>query len=470
MAFQHITEKDMQILEGMVDPKRISSGESNLHLHSMDQTHHRGYLPDAIIWPTSTEEVSAVLRFANGRNIAVTPWGAGTSLEGNCCPVAGGIVLDFQEMARILTLRAEDFQVDVEAGLTYKDMNRTLARSGLFFPPDPGANATIGGMIANNASGIRTIKYGATRDNVLRLVAVLADGRVIHAGSRSAKTSSGYDLVRLIVGSEGTLAVVTEATLRLHGIPEGYSAAVATFGSVRKAADAVYGIMAYGLTPSALEILDVRSIRYINQEAEKHLPERDTLLMEFTGNNHAGLEQDVARAREICEENGCEDFRQGVGRDERNQLWEMRHQFGECFIRSHPDLDVVVMDAAVPLSRFPDLVETAVAIADRRGLVNCVSAHAGDGNLHLNVAGDMQDPVFFENLTRAYDEIVSFAIAAGGTATGEHGIGIGKRKFMKQEHGESVEVMRGIKKHLDPNGILNPGKVLPDEEKGAAES
>lgn len=469
MTFQRITEKDIRALEDIVGPERISAGESNLNLHSMDQTHHRGYLPEAVIWPGSTEEVSAILRFANERRIPVTPWGAGTSLEGNCCPAAGGIVLDFQEMSRILALRAEDFQVDVEAGATYKDMNRTLARSGLFFPPDPGANATIGGMIANNASGIRTIKYGATRDNVLRLTAVLADGRIIRAGSRSLKTSSGYDLVRLITGSEGTLAVVTEATLRLRGIPEGFSAAVTGFDSVRRAAEAVYGIMAYGLTPSALEILDERSIRYINTDREDPLPEETILLIEFTGNNEAGLAEDIDRAREICEENGCRRFRRGVGRDERNRLWEMRHEFGECFIRTHPGLDVVIMDAAVPLSRFPDLVERAVKIADGHGLESCISAHAGDGNLHLNVAGDMGDPAFLDRLTRAYDEVVAFAVSVGGTATGEHGIGIGKRKFMRFEHGEGVEVMRGIKHHLDPNGILNPGKVLPEEE-GRAET
>jgi D-lactate dehydrogenase (cytochrome) len=458
-----MTKEDIAALEAIVGADRVSTGASNLHLHSMDQTHHKGYLPEAVVWPRSTEEVSRILCRANERRFPVTPWGAGTSLEGNCCPAAGGLVLDFQEMNRILAVRHEDFQVDVEAGLTYKDMNRTLARSGLFFPPDPGANATIGGMIANNASGIRTIKYGATRDNVLWVKAVLADGRIIHAGSRSHKTSSGYDLVRLLTGSEGTLAVVTEATLRLSGIPEGFSAAVVTFDSVRDAAEAVYGIMAYGLNPSALEILDDRAIRYINQGTDDTLPEKATLLVEFTGNNEAGLEEDLKRAREVCEEHACEAFRQGVGREERNHLWDMRHHFGECFIRTHPGLDVLIMDTAVPLSRFPDLVEKAVTTADAYGLENCISSHAGDGNLHLNIAGDMQDPAFLESLNQAYEEIVSYAISVGGTATGEHGIGMGKRKFMRLEHGASVDVMRGIKRFFDPNGILNPGKVLPDE-------
>jgi D-lactate dehydrogenase (cytochrome) len=264
MSLNPVTEDDLKSLGSFLDADQVSTGEANLNLHSSDQAHHKGYLPDAVVWPNSTEEVSAILKMANERLIPVTPWGAGTSLEGNCCPVAGGIVLDFQRMNKILAIRTEDFQADVEAGVTYKDMNKVLARHGLFYPPDPGANATIGGMVANNASGIRTIKYGSTRDNVLRLLAVLASGEVIHAGTHSHKSSSGYDLVRLLTGSEGTLAVITEVTLRLAGILERFSAGMATFESVKDATDSVYEIMGYGLDPGALEILDADAIRYIN--------------------------------------------------------------------------------------------------------------------------------------------------------------------------------------------------------------
>lgn len=461
MSFQALTGADLAYLKSALAPDRVSTGESVLNLHSCDQAYHRGYLPEVVVWPESTEEVSAVLKHANERRLPVTPWGAGTSLEGNCVPAAGGIVLDFQLMNTILAVRPEDFQVDVQAGVTHKDMNKALSRHGLFFPPDPGANATIGGMIATNASGTRTIKYGSTKDNVLRLKAVLANGEVIHAGSRSHKSSSGYDLVRLLVGSEGTLAVVTEATLKLKGIPEEFSAAKAVFGSVRAAADTVTDIMAYGLVPAALELLDAGAIRYINGDGHIHLDENPTLFVEFTGSSKASLAEDLKQAEEIARARGCIHFQGGVGRDERNRLWEARHGFGESMIRGNPGLGILIVDAAVPLSKFSDLVEYGIRTATSFGLNACISSHAGDGNLHLNIPGNMHDPEFLGRLNQAYHQIVTFAIAQGGTATGEHGIGIGKRKFMVQEHGPGVEIMRGIKNYFDPNGILNPGKVLP---------
>ena len=461
MPFNHITESDLKFLKTFMEADQVSTGESNLNLHSADQAYHKGYMPEVIVWPKSTEEVSAIMKMANDRMIPVTPWGAGTSLEGNCCPVAGGIVIDFQLMNKILGIRTEDFQVDVQAGVTYKDMNKVLAHHGLFFPPDPGANATIGGMVANNSSGIRTIKYGSTKDNVLRLLAVLPTGDVIHAGSRSYKSSSGYDLVRLLVGSEGTLAVITEITLRLAGITEEFSAGVVTFESVREATDAVYEIMAHGLIPAALELLDADAISFINKDGKIHLDERPTLFIEFTGSNQASLAKDLKVAEEICNNHHCTGFQMGVGRDERNRLWEARHGFGESLMRCNPGLDILIMDTAVPLSQFSGMVEYATKTAASYGLKSCVSSHAGDGNLHLNVIGDMQDKAFLDRLDRAYEDIVSYAISVGGTATGEHGVGIGKRRFMIQEHGQGVEVMRGIKKFLDPNGILNPGKVLP---------
>lgn len=461
MPFNSIKDRDLEYLKSFLEPDQISTGKSNLNLHSADQAHHKGYVPEVVVWPKSTEEVSAIMIMANERKFPITPWGAGSSLEGNCCPVAGGIVLDFQLMNRIIAIREGDFQVDVQAGVTYKDMNKSLARYGLFFPPDPGANATIGGMVANNASGIRTIKYGATKDNVLKLTAVLASGEVIHAGCCAHKSSSGYDLVRLLVGSEGTLAVFTEITLKLSGITEEFSAGVAAFESVKDATHAVYEIMAYGLVPSALELLDADAISYINKDGKLSLAERPTLFVEFTGSNKTGLAEDLKQAEEICTSHNKIDFKKGVGREERNSLWEARHGFGESLMRCHPGFDVLVMDTAVPLSQFSGMVEYATQTAADHGLKACVSSHAGDGNLHLNVIGDMQNEGFRDRLNKAYNDVVSYAISVGGTATGEHGVGIGKRKFMTQEHGLGVDVMRGIKNFFDPNGILNPGKVLP---------
>jgi D-lactate dehydrogenase (cytochrome) len=463
MSYNRVAKSDLDHLVSILGNDRVSTGESNLNLHSCDQAHHKGYLPEAVLWPESTEEVSAIMKMANERLIPVTPWGAGTSLEGNCVPTAGGIVIDFQRMNQILKVRARDFQVDVQTGVTYKDMNKVLSRHGLFFPPDPGANATIGGMIANNASGIRTIKYGATRDNVLRLQAVLPNGEVMHTGSHAMKTSSGYDLVRLLIGSEGTLAVITEASLKLTGIPEEFSAAVAGFANVTDATNSVYDIMAFGLQPAALELLDADAVRVINDREALKLTDNPTLFLEFSGSTVDGLSDDIRQAEELCRSHDCIYFRSGLGRDERNRLWEARHGFGESLIRSCPGLDVLIIDTAVPLSKFSEMVDYATQTATEHDLKACVSSHAGDGNLHLNVIGDMQDDQFVQRLNKAYDKIVSFAIDVGGTATGEHGVGIGKRKFMRQEHGHSLEVMCRIKQLLDPNGILNPGKLLPDE-------
>jgi D-lactate dehydrogenase (cytochrome) len=462
--FNRVTAADLADLRSVLADDRVSTGESVLNLHSADQTCHKGHPPEVVVFPVSTEDVAAILKLADGRRIPVTAWGAGTSLEGNCVPVEGGIVVDFQLMNKILEIRPKDFQVDVQAGVTYKDMNKTLAREGLFFPPDPGANATIGGMVATNASGIRTIKFGATRDNVMRLKAVLAGGLVVHAGTCAHKNSAGYDLVRLLVGSEGTLALVTEATLKLRGIPEDYSAAVAAFETVRDAADAVVDIMGSGLGPAALELLDADAIGYLNRDGKVALDEKPMLFIEFSGSNPTGLASDLEQAGEICRGRGCLRFQSGVGRSERNRLWEVRHGFGESLIRANPGLDVLIMDTAVPLSKFADMVEFAVKTAAAFDLRSCISSHAGDGNLHLNIVGKMQDKAFATRLNQAYEKIVSHAIFQGGTATGEHGVGIGKRKFMRQQHGAGVDIMRGIKHLFDPNGILNPCKVLPAED------
>ncbi len=461
MGFNHIQAGDLESLSSLVGTDGVSTGESILDLHSRDESYHKGYRPDVVVWPKSTGDVAAILKLANERMIPVTPWGSGTSLEGNPLPVEGGIILDFERMDQILAIRADDFQVDVQPGVKYKDMNRVLARQGLFFAPDPGANATIGGMVANNASGVRTVKYGSTRDNVLRLMVVLPTGEVFHAGSLSHKTSSGYDIVRLLVGSEGTLGIITEITLRLSGIPEKFSAAVVTFGSVKNATDAVYEIMGSGLTPAALELLDAETVGAINRDGKVKLAEKPTLFLEFTGSSDVSLEEDLRLAEEICEGHGAAGFESGVGREERNRLWEVRHAAYESVQRCNPGFDILIVDTAVPLSKYSSMVDEARKILASYHLKAYALGHAGDGNIHLNIVGHMEDQEFAERLSRANEEIVSYAISLGGTATGEHGVGIGKKRFMVQEHGEGVEVMRRIKNLLDPNGILNPGKILP---------
>jgi len=463
MGFNPFTQKDLDFLKNLVGEDRVSTGQSNLELHSVDETHHRGFLPEVVVWPKTKEEVSQILRMANERLIPVTPWGAGTSLEGNPLPVHQGIVLDFQQMDQVLAVRADAFQVDVQPGIKYQDMNKTLSRHGLFFPPDPGANATIGGMIGNNASGVRTVKYGGTKDNVLRLEVVLPTGEIIRTGTFAHKSSSGYGLSRLFIGSEGTLGIITEATLRLFGIPEKFSAAIVNFNSVEDASKAVYDIMGSGLGPAALELLDEETIRVINIEGHLGLRETPTLFLEFTGASEASLKEDLSRSEEICKANQSSNFQPGVGREERNRLWEARHQAYELIKRNNPGRAYMIIDTAVPLSHYSRMIQFARETIKKHGIKGYILGHAGDGNLHLIVAGHFGDSDFMRRLDQTNEEMVLFALSVGGTATGEHGVGIGKRKFMAREHGESLRLMKQIKQLLDPNGILNPGKIFPEE-------
>ncbi len=461
MNFNPFTEKELEFLKELVGEERVSTGQSYLELHSVDEANNKGALPDVVVWPKNADEVSSILKMANERKIPVTPWGAGTSIEGNPLPVHKGMVLDFQQMDKILAIRPESFQVDVQPGVKYQDMNKSLSRYGLFFAPDPGANATIGGMIGNNASGIRTIKYGSTRDNVLKLEVVLPTGEIIRTGTFAHKSSSGYDLVRLFVGSEGTLGIVTEATLRLVGIPEKFGVALVTFESVEDATNTVYEMMGAGLEPAALELLDQATIEVINRENNLRLNENPTLFVEFTGASEETLKEGLNQTKDICMAKHSINFESGIGRDERARLWEARHQAFESMKRNNPGCAFLIIDTAVPISTYPQLVRFAKETIKKYGVKGYFLGHAGDGNLHLVVPGDFNDPDFILKKEQVNGEIVSRAISLGGTATGEHGVGIGKRKFMAQEHGESLLLMKKIKQLFDPNGILNPGKIFP---------
>ncbi len=302
MAYGRVTDRELESIRGIVGTERVSIGESVLDLHGKDESFHQRRRPEAVVWPLSAEEISQILIIANERRIPVTPWGAGTSLEGNPIPVEGGIVLDLQQMNHVLELRKEDLQVRVEAGVIYKELNQSLSRYGLFFPPDPGASATVGGMVGNNASGIRTIKYGATKDFVLNMVVVLPTGTIIRTGTNATKSSSGYDLCRLFVGSEGTLGVVTEVTLRLIGLPAEFMATLVQFDAVRNATDTVSQIMRSGLSPAALELLDHQTIQVVNRHKKLSLEEKPTLFLEFHGMSISGLKEELELVKEICAE------------------------------------------------------------------------------------------------------------------------------------------------------------------------
>lgn len=441
----------------------MSAAAGDLDQHAHDQSALPEYRPDVVVWPERTEEVSAVLRYANAKKAPVVGWGAGTSLEGNPMAVYGGVVVDFSRMNRIVEVHAQDFQVTVQPGVLYKDLNRELGRQGLFFAPDPGANASIGGMIGNNAAGIRTVKYGATKDNVLCLEVVLANGDVVRTGSRSVKQSSGYDLTHLFVGSEGTLGLVTEATLRLVPIPEHFCAIVAAFSSVEDAAKTVYAIMASGLEPAAMELLDTTGICIMNKDESMDLRELPHLFMEFADASSGGLQQRLALAETWCRDNGCRHYEAATDRAERERIWDARHRFFEVLVRNHPGQGWFIADVAVPISNLPELIRRTRVILEEVGIEGQIIGHAGDGNLHVTIFYPPGDGHARASAKEANTRLVDAAIDLDGTATGEHGVGLGKRDHMLREHGETgVALMRRLKQALDPNGILNPGKVLPD--------
>ena len=456
-----LTQSHLENLKAMVAPDRLSTGESVLDLHARDESRHPPCRPEAVIWPQSASEVSAILKFANRNGVPVTGWGSGSSLEGNPIPIRKGIVLDFSQMNRILEIREEDFQADVEPGVIYQDLNEKLRHTGLFFPPDPGARATLGGMIANNASGTRTIYYGSTKDYVLKLSVVLANGEIIEMGTRASKTSSGYDLIRLFVGSEGTLGVVVGATVRLAALPAEFSAAIASFPSMESAGKAVFEIMRGGLNPAALELLGPRCIDLMNKEEGLGLNVSPTLFIEFHGSTAGQLAEVLELSEEICKAEGCSQFQPGLGRAERDRIFKARHALGEMIPRNHPDCGIMVLDVAVPITTYAALISDIRKELAGTNLDSYYISHAGNGNVHLNILGKKGDLKQWGLIKEIAQRLVSKSIALGGTATGEHGIGLGKRKYMDAEHGASLQWMKRVKSLFDPNGILNPGKIFP---------
>ncbi len=461
MKWGHCTDGELSELEEIVGAENLATGESVIALKSRDESFYTtDNPPQVVVTPGSAEEISAIIKVAGAHKIPVIARGAGTSIEGNPVPLYGGIVVDMQRFDQIIKVRPGDFSVTVEAGVSYKDLNQALKRHSLFFPPDPGAAAWIGGMIANNASGVRTVKYGATKDYVLKLTVVLADGKIIDIGSLAAKSSSGYDLARLFVGSEGTLGIITQATLRLAGLPAHFSAALVTFSSVEQATQAVFEIMRWGFSPAALELLTSEVVALLNRDSQLGLKEAPTLFLEFHGASELALKEDLGPVQEICQEAGAVSFEPGLGAAERNKLWEARHQTFEIIKRSHPGLAPFVADVAVPISRYPEIVEYSSQVVRDLDVIGYVFGHAGDGNLHLVFMGDPQDEDGWGKVEQANQAIVARGLEFEGTATGEHGVGVGKRRFMEQEHGESLKLMRQIKDLLDPQGILNPGKIF----------
>jgi len=424
-----------------------------------------GVQPDAVVWPESTDDVAAVLRAANEAGVPVTPYAAGTSLEGNPVPVEGGISMDLMRMDEILEVRPGDMQVDVQPGVFGSDLDEAVATEGLTLAALPSSRdiSTIGGMIANDASGMKTVKYGEVGDWVLEMEAVLPTGEVIEVGSKAIKTSAGYNLKELLVGSEGTLGVVTRATLELTGRPKQVWGGRATFDSVPAATDAISDAVVSGVDVAKIEFVDALSVRMANSHLGTDLPDVPTVFLEFHADH--GIDEEVAFCRSIFEDHGVRSFEVAEHDAEMQQLWEARKELAEAVAPYREDLTMLTPgDVTVPIGRYTDIVEFAKAQGEAHDVMVPCFGHAGDGNLHYFVLVDADDP---ERLALGKDiseRIVRTAIDLGGTSTGEHGIGTGKQEYLAAEHGEAaVDAMRAIKGALDPNGILNPGKITPEE-------
>jgi D-lactate dehydrogenase (cytochrome) len=450
----------LEELRAILSEGQVTVNETMLEQHSKDESYHTPHLPDVVVFPENTEEVSRVVDFANKHKIPVTPFGLGSCLEGHVIPYQGGISLDLQRMNQILEIRPDDFLVRVQPGVTRSQLNKELKKYGLFFSVDPGADATLGGMASTNASGTTAVRYGVMRDQVRDLEVVLADGRIIHTGGLSAKSSSGYHLTGLFVGSEGTLGIFTELTLRIYGIPEAVMAARAAFPSVKQTVDAAVAILSAGIPVARIELVDARSIRQVNLFSGTDYEENPTLFLEFHGNKD-GLKKDIELAKELAQESGCDQLEFETDSKRRAQLWEARHNLAYAFLHKIPGKKMMVTDVCVPLSELTGAVEFSRLKIDASGLDGAVLGHIGDGNFHTLLMIDMNNPVDIKTAEDVNQELVEYALTRGGTCTGEHGVGVGKLKYQRKEHGNSLDVMIGIKQTLDPNNILNPGKVLP---------
>ena len=441
---------------------RVSTGDSVREIHSRGESHHAGVLPDAVVFPTSTQDVQAIVRSCAEFRCPMTAFGAGSSLEGHVVPLHGGITIDLTRMNRVLRLSAEDLDVTVEAGITRKQLDKHLQSTGLWFPLDPGADATIGGMAATRASGTTAVRYGTMRDAVLGLTVVMADGRAVKTGSRARKSSAGYDLTRLFVGAEGTLGIITEVTLRLHGRPEATAVATSWFESIDAAVDAVIMIVQLGIPIARIELMDETQVDAVNKFSKLDRPVAPTLFFEFHGLSDAAVEEQVQATADIVSEHGGRDFARAVSPEDRAKLWQARHDSYYASLALRPGSRAWTTDVCVPISRLAECIhETKADLADSP-LVGPLVGHVGDGNFHLIMPVNPDAPDELAAAEHLTDRLVARALAMGGTCTGEHGVGIGKRRFLEAEHGrEAVDVMRAIKQALDPHNLMNPGKVLP---------
>ena len=442
--------------------ERLSTGQSVREQHGHTTTWLANQMPDAVVFAESTEEVADVVRVCAEYRVPVIAFGTGTSLEGHVNAPYGGVTIDLSRMNTILAVHAEDLDCVVEAGVTRKQLNDYLRDSGLFFPIDPGADASLGGMAATRASGTNAVRYGTMKDNVLALTAVMPDGTIVHTGSRAKKSSAGYDLTRLLVGSEGTLGIITEVTLRLSGIPEAIAGGVCPFPDIESACNAVIMTIQSGLPVARIELLDDEQVKACNAYSKLSLPVATLLFLEFHG-TEAGVEEQSARFAEIAEEFGGGPFEWATKTEDRSKLWSARHDayWASCAVK--PSWLPLSTDVCVPISRLAECVAETRRDIDENGYVAMIVGHVGDGNFHVLLLTDPEEEGGIERAEAFVERLNWRAIEMEGTCTGEHGVGQGKMKYLEREHGAALDVMRTVKRALDPLNIMNPGKILKQQ-------
>ena len=448
----------IEALREIVGP-RLSTSAAVCEQHGRDESYHTPHPPDVVVFAESTDEVAGIVKACARRQVPVIPFGAGTSLEGHVAALHGGVCIDLGRMDQVVAVNPEDMDATVQAGVTRAQLNTHLRDTGLFFPIDPGAEASIGGMTATRASGTNAVRYGTMRENVLALIVVLADGRVIRTSRRARKSSAGYDLTRLFVGSEGTLGVITEITLRLYGIPEAISAAVCAFPSVADAVNTVILTIQSGVPVARIELLDKRQMEAVNTYSDLEYAAAPTLFFEFHGTERAVAEQ-AETVQAIAADLGGENFAWATRPEDRDKLWKARHDALYASLALRPGCRGWVTDVCVPISRLAECITETTADLEKSPLIATIVGHVGDGNFHVVLLVDPDQAEEIAEAERFNERLVMRALAMDGTCTGEHGIGHGKMDFLIAEHGEAVGVMRTIKRALDPDNIMNPGKIV----------
>ncbi|WP_323037169.1 FAD-binding oxidoreductase [Pararhodobacter sp.] len=439
---------------------RFTRATADRNLHGQSESHFAPMPPDAVVYPQTTQEVSQIARICSQAGLPMIGWGAGTSLEGHAIAPRGGVTVDFNQMNKVLEIVPEDMVATLQPGITREALNTELRATGLFFPVDPGANASLGGMASTRASGTTAVRYGTMRANVLGLEVVLADGRIIRTGTRAPKSATGYDLTALFVGSEGTLGLITELTVKLHGQPEAIRAAVCAFETFEGAVNAVIATIQSGIPMARIEFVDRASAAYFNKATQAGWPDAPHLMLEFHGTD-AGVAEQAQRFSEIATDFGGLGFRWAEKTEDRTALWAMRHNAYRSALQAYPGRDPITTDICVPISRLAEAVEETAAEIAASGVPGPIVGHVGDGNFHALLLPRTGDAVEWEKAQVLAANMAERALRLGGTVSGEHGIGMGKMKYMAREHGDGWAVMSAIKAALDPDGVMNPGKLVP---------